>query len=78
MGRATELSGNLSEEQNISIHALRGEGDCNWLRVDDVAKRISIHALRGEGDRLLLGVGGIILNLNPRQAGGRGSNYSVK
>ena len=38
------------EAYNISIHALRGEGD--YRAFDDycVSQIISIHALRGEGD----------------------------
>ena len=39
--------------RNISIHALREEGD--GLREDDAGSRdISIHALREEGDAALL------------------------
>ena len=34
---------------NISIHALRGEGDAYWYS-ESADEFISIHALRGEGD----------------------------
>ena len=37
------------EVTEISIHALRGEGDNNELK-DIKTVIISIHALRGEGD----------------------------
>ena len=33
----------------ISIHALRGEGDDDKIKISEVL-HISIHALRGEGD----------------------------
>ena len=35
---------------DISIHALREEGDCNKSGHIPVLPRISIHALREEGD----------------------------
>ena len=38
---------------NISIHALREEGDLNNLLLGDI-EVISIHALREEGDRTIL------------------------
>ena len=38
--------------QKISIHALRGEGDCRRAGAGDRRQGISIHALRGEGDPL--------------------------
>ena len=41
---------NNQQRRNISIHALREEGDKN-LRYEDLMYRISIHALREEGDR---------------------------
>ena len=47
--RAEELR-RLAE---ISIHALRGEGDLA-LRLGAVQRKISIHALRGEGDKVSL------------------------
>ena len=40
--------------ENISIHALREEGDAVWLAAADRHCAISIHALREEGDRRLL------------------------
>ena len=47
-GRRREKSLCMTKLQ-ISIHALREEGD-PWRRSGDFAKRISIHALREEGD----------------------------
>ena len=38
---------------NISIHALRGEGDLCQAALYRLIHIISIHALRGEGDRKL-------------------------
>ena len=35
----------------ISIHALRGEGDCAIEALKEHIAAISIHALRGEGDK---------------------------
>ena len=55
---------------NISIHALRVEGDCDGEGDKLVTVTISIHALRVEGD----GVGGTdeltILDFYPRPPGG--------
>ena len=39
-----------SSIDDISIHALRGEGDCEAFAVFGDFVAISIHALRGEGD----------------------------
>ena len=41
------ITTNLTRE--ISIHALRGEGD-EMIKMFDELINISIHALRGEGD----------------------------
>ena len=38
------------QSKNISIHALREEGD-QWTRIDKIRVLISIHALREEGDQ---------------------------
>ena len=48
-GRATLCQDHLSGHLSISIHALRGEGDWDMKKHDNVST-ISIHALRGEGD----------------------------
>ena len=48
-GRRT-TAGTLSLRVDISIHALRVEGDY-WNGGQTTAYRISIHALRVEGDR---------------------------
>ena len=47
-----------SSAQNISIHALREEGD-RWILLRLRCSRISIHALREEGDIDAVGVGGL-------------------
>ena len=50
VGRATACLASLAYNPDISIHALRGEGDVvqnSALTAKDI---ISIHALRGEGD----------------------------
>ena len=48
--RATVAAGDLLSQLQISIHALREEGDADD-RLRGVAEgRISIHALREEGD----------------------------
>ena len=51
-GRATrEEFDRLKADYDISIHALRGEGDWLLCKTSDSSGYISIHALRGEGDR---------------------------
>ena len=54
VGRATPPDGTPPSVYEISIHALRGEGDDNKPYEIDIRPAISIHALRGEGDQLLL------------------------
>ena len=49
VGRATGMGGALEFIDEISIHALRGEGDKMVQQAFDYLD-ISIHALRGEGD----------------------------
>ena len=50
VGRATQTFGVSLPTSEISIHALRGEGDNkNYNR--NYCSDISIHALRGEGDQ---------------------------
>ena len=47
--RATQLNNNLNPPTQISIHALREEGD--YIKWDErTGPTISIHALREEGD----------------------------
>ena len=48
--RATSIQGTAHRSHQISIHALREEGDPS-ARPSAVMERISIHALREEGDR---------------------------
>ena len=49
VGRATASAEQRENYLEISIHALRGEGDSGFIRARQFFK-ISIHALRGEGD----------------------------
>ena len=49
VGRATEQHRQKYRRRNISIHALRGEGDRHVCPLY-LQQHISIHALRGEGD----------------------------
>ena len=49
VGRATKNAQPQSHTSQISIHALRGEGDMGYIGILWV-EEISIHALRGEGD----------------------------
>ncbi len=48
--RATEWAKNLGIYQEISIHALREEGDLANIGEQAILNKISIHALREEGD----------------------------
>ena len=48
--RATATLLRIAKAQNISIHALREEGDYTYWPEDDQTGKISIHALREEGD----------------------------
>ena len=51
VGRATAAGkAPIPADYNISIHALRGEGDDGHRRRYSAYRGISIHALRGEGD----------------------------
>ena len=50
VGRATITQKLIVRCLNISIHALRGEGDLDSSIDKGVDRIISIHALRGEGD----------------------------
>ena len=50
VGRATYTSNTDFTSGPISIHALRGEGDCQAFLPLAPSSIISIHALRGEGD----------------------------
>ena len=52
MGRATLYAQDVKAKMEISIHALRGEGDVPKSERVPLAD-ISIHALRGEGDAVL-------------------------
>ena len=49
--RATEHAVRRNGRKEISIHALREEGDHRWRRLRRPDRGISIHALREEGDR---------------------------
>ena len=50
VGRATKDIAESRHRINISIHALRGEGDAAKFVFVYADNDISIHALRGEGD----------------------------
>ena len=50
VGRATIRLAVIYIEVDISIHALRGEGDGAVIPLGETYCAISIHALRGEGD----------------------------
>ena len=50
MGRATVKDDGGEYTKEISIHALRGEGDAQADKIVQRYTAISIHALRGEGD----------------------------
>ena len=63
---------------NISIHALRGEGDTT-IRHINARLKISIHALRGEGDLYKLVSVLLQLYFNPRPPwGGRRGNEGAQ
>ena len=49
-GRATQSNPGYKFNNDISIHALRGEGDLRSVCARCKQTVISIHALRGEGD----------------------------
>ena len=71
MGRATEQKSKEAIKTNISIHALRGEGD-KRSRPRSKRPTISIHALRGEGDLKGLLLRQAVRDFNPRPPwGGR-------
>ena len=48
--RATKMASKYFDNKEISIHALREEGDSKFTVVCPRQKNISIHALREEGD----------------------------
>ena len=50
--RATFSENSFTKSFEISIHALREEGDVQYRGSQTPAERISIHALREEGDAL--------------------------
>ena len=50
-GRRPERNGRRREEEDVSIHAFRGEGDRDSAALIDHQALVSIHAFRGEGDR---------------------------
>ena len=65
------------KKKEISIHALRGEGDLAKLKRNKILM-ISIHALRGEGDRMIWQSRAKPLYFNPRPPwGGRLKRFAV-
>ena len=77
VGRATELQAYADRLRNISIHALRGEGDHRIRDNLSDAKRISIHALRGEGDITPLAIFPRMWHFNPRPPWGGRPVYGI-
>ena len=72
VGRATFISCGDRAKDRISIHALRGEGDCKDRLGRQQGQNISIHALRGEGDLTLAARTSSCRHFNPRPPwGGR-------
>ena len=72
MGRATYSIENSLILLDISIHALRGEGDNSVSTIEPRTEAISIHALRGEGDSYRKSRKDYENNFNPRPPwGGR-------
>ena len=71
-GRRSSLVLNWTVQAEISIHALRGEGDISTNIIVCKVNDISIHALRGEGDTVTKNSKQINNNFNPRPPwGGR-------
>ena len=63
---------------NISIHALRGEGDRAFRARELRCCEISIHALRGEGDRIAQRKDDLAGNFYPRPPrGGRPNMHKM-
>ena len=71
VGRATAIQGAFGTIAEISIHALRGEGD-SFPACSTMLSTISIHALRGEGDHAKIRFCGWCQHFYPRPPrGGR-------
>ena len=70
--RAICEAGGGGRSYQISIHALREEGDLLIITTQGCKGRISIHALREEGDNLSPRFGSVEVNFYPRPPrGGR-------
>ena len=69
-GKATEDVSPALDPDNVSIHAFRGEGDCDGVQTRPVAA-VSIHAFRGEGDATAARGNEKSECFNPRLPGGR-------
>ena len=70
--RATSAEAAANRAWQISIHALREEGDSGTVANYSKTKAISIHALREEGDFAFLALAGFVLDFYPRPPrGGR-------
>ena len=74
VGRATVRCKNLILGQQISIHALHGEGD-HGIVAACITDDISIHALREEGDAKICMRFSLPTNFNPRPPRGGRPNY---
>ena len=77
VGRATteHLASDCST--NISIHALRGEGDYS-IENSLILLDISIHALRGEGDVEQLGISGAVTDISIHALRGEGDCKNIQ
>ena len=66
VGRATKRKQPNQSSTDISIHALRGEGDRYAQPLKTICPVISIHALRGEGDidTVLISVHFIVISIH--------------
>ena len=67
--RATTINANCPGDDEISIHALRVEGDY-INKLEETHRNISIHALRVEGDCQLTGMAVRTCHFYPRPPGG--------
>ena len=75
VGRATIIHIGSMFADNISIHALRGEGDITNA-MPEVYYVISIHALRGEGDHFILAEFSFVV-ISIHALRGEGDNYGL-
>ena len=80
VGRATpDLSAIALPSSDISIHALRGEGDRYAQPLKTICPVISIHALRGEGDidTVLISVHFIVISIHALRGEGDSNHLGI-